>query len=105
MNKKRFVIAAALLLCLSLSACNQNVDLTEEPDLSNSVSDTAEGTQLISAQGTSQTAVTASQTTDTQGAESTAVTVSAEETTPKESQVTTAAVTTVTTTTTRARDL
>ncbi|MBD5080671.1 MAG: CAP domain-containing protein [Ruminococcaceae bacterium] len=107
MNKKRFAIIAALLLCLSLTACNQNVDLTEDPSLSSSVSgsagasdEPAEGTQLTSAQGTSQTAATVSQTTGTQDTETTAVTVSTEETTPKESQAATAAATVTTTTTT-----
>lgn len=92
---------------MSLTACNQNVDLTEDPNLSDSISgsadvsgEPAEGTQLTSAQGTSQTAAAASQTESTDGTGSAAVTVSTEETVPEESQVTTSAVTTTATTTT-----
>ena len=42
MSKKRFIIAIALLLCMSLTACNQNVDLTEDPNLSDSISGSAD---------------------------------------------------------------
>lgn len=108
MNKKRFVITAALLLCLSLTACGEDIDLTDDPSLTNNISDSAdasgtaaEETQLTSAKETSRTETSVSQTTDsTQSTESTAVTVSTVEAPPEESQVTTAAVTTAATTTT-----
>ncbi len=110
MNKKRFTITAVMLLCLSLTACSNDIVLTEDPSLtapitisgSAETSGTAAGeeTQLTSGKETSQTENGASQTQETditQSPEPTAATVSTVENPPEEEQVTTAS-TIVTTT-------
>ncbi|MDE6580135.1 MAG: hypothetical protein K2K41_06340 [Ruminiclostridium sp.] len=106
MNKKRFVIAAVMLVCLSFTACSNDIVLTEDPSLTNPINisgsaeasgtDAAEGTQLTTDKETAQTenGVSQTQTTDsTQSLESTAVTVSTTEVPPEEGQVTTVSTT------------
>lgn len=95
-----------MLLCLSLTACSNDIILTEDPSLTNpiNISGSAETSGTASVEETQLTSgkensVSQTQTPDsTQSSEPTAVTVSTVENPPEEGQVTTAS-TTVTTTT------